>query len=443
MNNLEVLLAGADDLQSDSERDEYVSSLTEMLEKCDEAEANGSPIVSDDVYNTLKEYLRKLDPNSSLFDSVWSKDEEPVNQEFDKHLIKHPMKSIETVKSLDNTFFLTFEARLDADLRVPVVASMKENGHGINVIYKNGYLVHAHTRGRSSNGRDITRIARIILEDYNEELADLGVVDIRGELVIRLDELEKARIFNPTIKSAFTAVASLSRDSAGYDEAKLLHFVAYNIFADNREFELLSEKFEFLENSGFETPLCIRESISGKTFRNDFQRILSEMESYSDSYEYYTDGVVLALDNIELFDLFGENGHATLGNLAIKMGKWEQVGYTGVIDHIDWKNGKGKKTPVAVLNPPVLTSTGNTVTNVPMYAPCYILMLEAYKGRILHFKYGGEAGVVPCTSDGRLITNKDDKGELKKMLNRYNICGDEGILCDDTGDIVVDDSCLF
>lgn len=38
-----------------------------------------------------------------------------------------------------------------------------------------------------------------------------------------------------------------------------------------------------------------------------------------------------------------------------------------------------------------------------MYEPKNILILDAYIGRPLSFRYGGEAGEVPCFSDGRLL----------------------------------------
>jgi hypothetical protein len=85
----------------------------------------------------------------------------------------------------------------------------------------------------------------------------------------------------------------------------------------------------------------------------------------------------------------------------------------GKIKNIKWVHGKSKLTPVAQVCDPenpaagVLTATGNTVVNVPLYAPCYILMLEAYVGNFVHFKYGGEAGVIPCLPNGQLVTDKD------------------------------------
>lgn len=50
-----------------------------------------------------------------------------------------------------------------------------------------------------------------------------------------------------------------------------------------------------------------------------------------------------------------------------------------------------------------LSSQGNRVRRVPLYEPKNILILDAYPGEPLYFRYGGEAGVVPCFPDGRLL----------------------------------------
>ena len=60
----------------------------------------------------------------------------------------------------------------------------------------------------------------------------------------------------------------------------------------------------------------------------------------------------------------------------------------------------------------VLTAQGNKVRNVPLYEPKNIMILDAYPGEPLNFRYGGEAGVVPCFPDGRLLTEDAAKDVL-------------------------------
>ena len=96
--------------------------------------------------------------------------------------------------------------------------------------------------------------------------------------------------------------------------------------------------------------------------------------------------------------------------------------YCGIVNKILWTKGKNKLTPVAIISDNegdliedeygepknlseigVLTSQGNRVKRVPLYEPKNIIILDAYVGEPLYFRYGGEAGVVPCFPDGRLL----------------------------------------
>ena len=127
----------------------------------------------------------------------------------------------------------------------------------------------------------------------------------------------------------------------------------------------------------------------------------------------------------------GIDGNHRLGNIALKVGIWEQVQYCGFVQKILWTKGKVKLSPVAIVaDEPdmliededgkmvnwddlgVLTAQGNKVRRVPLYEPKNILILDAYVGNPLWFRYGGEAGVVPCFSDGRLL--KEDT--VKEIL---------------------------
>ena len=115
--------------------------------------------------------------------------------------------------------------------------------------------------------------------------------------------------------------------------------------------------------------------------------------------------------------------------------------YSGYSQTIMWMRGKTKLTPVAlvadepdtaefedlgtdgmyILNKKeilnfndlgVVTASGNRVRRVPLYEPSNLVVLDAFRGNILHFRYGGEAGVVPCFDDGTPLLD----GRIKQML---------------------------
>lgn len=405
MNDLEFVLTNGFNIETEAEKADIVDKLEHLLTEADKDYAESeSPAMSDSVYDTLKALLSELEPDSPVLHRLWSEDEEGIDERVDAFLVKYPMLSIQTVKSLSDKCVLDFKERLPLG-DIEVVVSAKENGHGGRLTYNGMDLVKARSRGRSTNGKDLLRQAKIIVGEGIEGFEGLGLVEVRGEYVLPFDEVDNARRYNPKIKNAFTGVSSMIKGSSSEAELQLLSFVAYDVWFEGMPFTTLSEKFEFLDECGFEVPEYIVTTINRRTLEDDIRRILSDMDLQLSDYHVFTDGVVMTVNDLELFESFGQADTYRYGNLALKMGRWRQDNYRGVVDHIEWKKGKTKYTPVAVLEEPVLTASGNSVTNIPLYAPCYILVLEAYPGNEIHFKYGGEAGVIPTTPDGRLVTD--------------------------------------
>lgn len=404
--NLQIILSSYNAWETNDAKAEYVDKLEGLITTYNEAANRGEELVPDSIYDTCIDYLRELKPSSPLLHQVWSEDGEALDEDLDQFLASNPMMSIQTIKSMFDQPLEVFKSKIPR-YTIQFIAAIKLNGWGTRIVLRNGHLVKGTSRGRSTNGRDLTEQMKYILgTDYFEEYENYPLVEIRGEVLLPFHNLDEARQFNPDIKSAFTGVSSMLRDSASPEENSLLDFVAYNIFADGLEFETVSDKYNFLQDTGFIIPEHFTVQANRDNIMEVIERVLTEMDIRTTDYEYYTDGTVLSVDEVDIFETFGAEDKFFLGNVALKMGKWAQDGYSGIISHIEWSKGKSKKTPVAILEPPVLTATGNHVTNVPLYAPAYILMLEAYPGNRIHFRYGGEAGVVPTTHDGRLVTDK-------------------------------------
>lgn len=398
--SFKLILDMHESLEETGITDEYIEALEEFITECNEAEARGEELVDDSVYDTVKTWLQDVSPDSDVLKHVWSTDVSDLT-DLDIYQQKFPMVSIQTIKDINDKEVNDFISKMTGSMRF--LASMKLNGHGIRVVFNNGVLVKAHTRGRSSNGRDITRQAKNFIGD-KPELDGFGLVEVRGEVLIPFENLSAAKQFNPAIKSAFSGVSSLIKESSTKEENELLRFVAYNVFFDgSEEFVALSDKFNFLDEHGFETPYGQTFTVGPSKAKMAFEKIVEMFATVQETYSYYTDGVVVSVDLFDEFESFGSEEHHHNGNLALKIGFWKQDMYSAVIEDIKWKRGKNKLSPVAVVEP-TLTVTGNTVRHVPLYNPYNILILDAYPGEVIHFRYGGEAGVKPCFADGRNVT---------------------------------------
>lgn len=404
--------------------DSKVEELEALINECNTRQKGSEYAnqVADSIYDTLYDMLKQVKPESGILSEIWEDDGDIT--EYTDLLVKHPMMSIETIKSYDSKELSDWVDSMPDE--TGYFASFKINGHGIRVVYKDGYLVSATSRARSSAGRDLTEHMKIILGDYNEELADYGLVELRGEVCLKLDKLEQAREFNPTIKSAFSAVSSLIRPSATQEEVELLDFLCYGFLKDDFFFEDREEEFQMISACGFKTPeYLLIESCSKYDLMETIHSIVETFEEAYDEFGYFCDGVVLEVNNRDLFSELGTEGNHNKGNIALKVGLWKQDLYSGYVQKIIWTKGKSKLSPVAIVadepykalfdydgnivnmeDMGVLTAQGNSVKRVPLYEPKNIMILDAYEDELLCFRYGGEAGVVPCFPDGRTL-NED------------------------------------
>lgn len=401
--------------------DSKVEELEALLLECQSLQKTDyTNRIADSIYDELYDTLKEVAPNSDLLSQLWEDDGDITD--YTDLLVKNPMFSIETAKSYDCKALVDWINRMPEEFE-SYFGSFKINGHGIRVVYENGYLVSATSRARASAGRDLTRQAKIMLPEYNESLAEYGLVELRGEACLKLENLEVARGFNPAIKSAFSAVSSLIKPSATEEEVSLLDFLCYGFICDNFTFETREEEFEEIQRCGFQTPeYLLIESATKGSLPNLVKSVIEAFEDAYEEFGYFCDGVVLEINNRELFNEMGIEGNHNKANIALKVGLWKQDQYEGYVQQIIWTKGKSKLSPVAIVadSPDmaiidaegkilnyeelgVLTAQGNRVRRVPLYEPRNILVLNAYPGYPIYFRYGGEAGVVPCFSDGRLL----------------------------------------
>lgn len=445
---------------------DVTDATVEQIEKLEDyiQEANtvanmktGETLVVDAIYDEMVDLLKRVKPESSLLTELWETGDESniVGNKYTDLLDKNPMKSIQTVKSFDSKEMQDF---VDAypDEPTTLHLSMKLNGWGIRLVYVNREFVSATTRARSSAGRDLTRQLRIVLEkDGLLTLPDTvsnDMIEIRGELVLPFHNLEQARQYNPSIVSAFSGVSSMARDSATDEEVSLLDFVAYKVFMDGLDFETQTEMYDFIEDDlGFKTPTYwLIEDVTKdeliETLEDMLDEIAESIFDEDDPYDYFTDGVVVQVNDYNTYHLMGDGSKYDMGNIALKVGNWRQDNYYGYVQFIEYSKGKSKLSPVAIISSQpnqaefdidgnyykgiddviedfdieegrinlmdhvlnykdlgVPTASGNVVRRVPLYEPVNLIRLSIKPNALLHFKYGGEAGVVPCFEDGSLL----------------------------------------
>jgi len=197
------------------------------------------------------------------------------------------------------------------------VRTPKLDGAAVSLVYINGHLAQALTRGDGNLGRDITLKLEELVPHH---ISTVGKCQITGE-VVAPDTIPNARNF---------AAGSLNlKDISEFrSRAEDLRFVAYDIQGEYIEHTHLSYAMDGLAQEGFDTI------------------------THFDATGYPTDGEVFRVDSYESFYRMGYTAHHPRGAFALKEQKAGEI--TTLLDVV-WQLGKsGVVSPVAILDPIVI-----------------------------------------------------------------------------------------
>ncbi|MEM4385430.1 MAG: hypothetical protein QXD03_02645 [Candidatus Anstonellales archaeon] len=373
-----------------------IGELERYIEHLQDCAAMGKPEVQDSTYDHLVKLLKQLKPDSYVLNRNWEKDEQELS-EVDELLVKYGMCSILTINSLDELDKFR-ELLREIGRPVELIASLKENGHACRAVYVYGHLHSGSTRGRYKKGRDITRHLKAVLPNYIEEWKNEALVEVRGEMLVSIENFNKY-LKGMGLKTPLSSVTSLIRDSVTDDELKLLEMVCYKVLFRDKVLNSLWDEMEYLKALGFKTPS--KAKIGGVTSNNvhiAVDRLLKYFEGLMDKgeVEYSTDGIVVAINDNDIFYSSGKQGNSWRANFALKAGRyWESNIYHSVIKEVVFVPGKSYIVPKAIIEP-VITANGAEVTNVPLYNVGVMERYHYIPGETIYFRFGGEQGVTLC-----------------------------------------------
>lgn len=325
----------------------------ELVEKIKKANRDyyllGESDLSDAEYDQLVEELRKLNPNHPILNKVGD-DSEATNK------VKLPvlMGSLNKTRPDEGDI-----ARLFA--KQDLVRMPKLDGLSMLIEYENGKYKTLYTRGNGYEGQDITGRGQFMNfpKELSEEFSD-GTTYVIGEAVISRENFKKMK---GEYKHPRNAVGGTLRpyvlDSEYKDvsddikqNCQLIDIVTYGMICA-KEFKFFSDILRTLKNLGFLT--AEYEVINCNNITPNY--MAKSIKDFRTNYAYLTDGIVLRLNNMVLFNSLGKeaNGLNPRGARAVKASLEDQFSQVGIIDHIEWEISKrGNFVPVVWLKEPVL-----------------------------------------------------------------------------------------
>lgn len=326
---------------------------------------NDQPLVSDVAFDAQEAALKRIAPNDDAITSVGA----PVQEEWEKakHII--PMGSLDKVKNPEELIKWAMSSTDNGPIfeeGSQLFYTEKLDGLSIEIIYENGQLTKAITRGDGVEGYDITpNVMR--MSGIKKTLPDF-TGSLRGEIILRKQLFDKC-FKNQGYANSRNAASGISKRLDGIG-CECLEIVCYQIIG-NVQFDTEKEQFDYLSNVlGIVTPnYSVAE---GKTLQSQIEHLSEIWELYQsklrDELDWEIDGLVVRINNLEHQKALGDLHLRPYGATAFKFrSESAETKVTGISLQV---GNSGRITPVLEVEPVQLM--GAEITRASLYNFGYI-----------------------------------------------------------------------
>jgi DNA ligase (NAD+) len=360
----------------------------------DEAAATISDREYDRLYKELVD-LEKRFPDLVTPDSPTQRVGGKPLQAFAQIQHRVPMLSLDNTYSEDEVAnFYTRVTRLLPSEKIPVVIEPKVDGVAVSLLYENGELRYAATRGDGNVGDDITQNIKTIRSIPHRLRGNAPrVFEVRGEVYMdkrgfeKLNE-ERRKIGRPLFANPRNAAAgSLKHLDPAIVAQRPLGIVFYGTGAtEDVDLTRHSESFPLLKKFGL--PHSERWWVADSI--DEILDAIHKLDQVRHNFAYQTDGAVVKVDSFAQRERLGFTAKSPRWAIAYKY-EAERV-ETRLIDIIVQVGRTGILTPVAVLEP-VLVS-GSTVGRATLHNEDEIKRKDIRIGDTVVIEKAGE--VIPA-----------------------------------------------
>jgi len=353
-------------------------------------------LVSDYEFDQLLKELEELEIKyPELYDanSPTKRVGGDITKSFETVLHKYPMLSLSNSYSKDD--IADFDQRVKKMIDVPLtyICELKYDGVAISIIYKNGNLVKAITRGDGTQGEDVTNNVRTISSiplvlngDYPENL------EVRGEIMYSksvFKELNQNRekqglaLFSNPRNSASGTLKL--QDSSIVAKRKLDCFI-YAVYLDNYKINSLFLQYNYLAQFGFKIPSVEDKYVEQVNDVSGIMNFINYWEERKEDLPFEIDGIVIKVNEIDIQKEIGNTSKSPRWAIAYK---YKAVQVSTVLEDIVYQVGRtGAITPVANLK--AVEISGTIVKRASVHNADQIEKLDLRINDIVFVEKGGE-----------------------------------------------------
>ena len=407
--------------------EQRINELRQLLNKYNhEYYVLNAPTVSDKEFDTLLRELQDLEDSYPQYADPLSPTRRvgsDLSNSGGFKQVEHErrMMSLSNSYSIDEVrdFLRRAQEGLGSEVAMTIVGEMKYDGTSISLIYQDGRLERAVTRGDGVRGDDVTANAMTI-KSIPLQLAPGNWprrFEVRGEILLpwaSFEKLNAERAFNeePLFANPRNAAAGTLKllDSSEVSRRGLDAYF-YFVLADNLPHSTHYDNMKAVASWGFKT--------AGMELLNSIDEVdafINRWDTERKNLPVATDGLVFKLNDMRQWDTLGATAKSPRWAIAYKFAPEREltrlrsisfeVGRTGVI------------TPVANLDPVLLS--GTTVKRASMHNEDFIRSLDIHDGDMVYVEKGGE--IIPKIV-GVELSRRNPEGNPVEFVSHCPVCG--------------------
>ena len=404
--------------------EERINKLIEIINKASyEYYVLDNPTITDQEYDDAYNELLMLEekyPELKREDSPTLRVGGEAIDSFKKVTHASPMLSFDDIFNEEE--IILFDERIKKTISKPeYTLEPKMDGLSGSLIYENGVLVRAATRGDGITGEDITINVKTIKSVPLHLTKDINI-EVRGEIYMSKLSFERAnrdRVANNEKEFANprnAAAGSVRQLDSKITAKRDLDFMAY--FLPNPEdfgIKTQEESIKFLKELGFVTNISLNGLAKNST---DIINYVKELNKKRPELPYAIDGVVIKVDSLEDEKVLGFTARVPRWGIAYKFPA-EQV--LTKLNEIKYTVGRtGKITPNAIFN--LVHVDGSLVSKATLHNFDYIVDKDIRVGDIISIRKAGD--VIPEVVEVKL-DRRDENSTPTKMITTCPICETE------------------
>ncbi|MFV7790460.1 NAD-dependent DNA ligase LigA [Aliarcobacter lanthieri] len=333
-------------------KEEYENNIQKLITWAKAYYVYDEPIASDEEYDLLARECLEFEKNNPDLVNPNSPNKRVGGVVLDGFSKANHLSRMWSQEDIFNTKELEdwIKRALKVGDNLEFFCQPKFDGVSLNLIYEDGILKQAITRGDGQIGEDVTQNAYTI-QSIPLKIDEKSLIEIRGEVVIKkvdFESINKERIKNneaPFSNPRNASAGSLRQLDPNITAKRKLFFNVWGVGQNSLNFTKTSEMMKYIFSLGFiEAPMqTLVKSI------DEIENIYTNMVSKRDNFPMLLDGMVIKIDDIPTQEDLGFTQKFPRWSCAYKFPALEkttklkdiilQVGRTGVI------------TPVAVVEP--------------------------------------------------------------------------------------------